>query len=294
MNDYQEAAMIVGKAADTKAKQNALCDKIATWAEDNPYMVYGDYRDELSEEQIEALLEDRQKFDELWWKVEIHASDYVEWSYVHDELIDEFGEELVEVFAEELGEEDPDSLKFDDLPEEAQQAFWEYSWVDCSDLLDTCLRNSSPKIAATVMDPDAPEAVGDGDSTIGPPNGHDLDEEVNEARQKYLADKFGIDGWKAESCYYHETLKVMGTLDLRDVYRNGKPKAVEIGPDSQLIFHTGWNGSGCLGEVKATRPVTLPARFDLDNGRYGIDAVYGFVGSVWRDEIAVAEWEEWQ
>lgn len=271
--------------------KETLLGEIAAFVEANPYTVYGDYRDELSDEQIDLLLEDRQKFDEAWWEVEINASDYAEWGELHGEIIEKFGERIMEEFPDDFAKNDEaDDLEWRDMPQEVVDAFHENSVVDCSDLLKTCLRNSSAYFVAVPLDHDSPDSD---EGRIGPPNG-DLDEEVNEARQKYLADKFGIDGWAAESCYYHESLKVMGKLDLEEVYEKGQPKAITIGPDSSLIFHTGWNGSGCMGDVKATKTVTLPARFQRDCGKYGIQAVYGFVGSVWAEDLEVAEWEPWQ
>lgn len=238
------------------------------------------------------MLESREKFDESWWEVERNASDYAEWGDLKNEMIAEFGERIVAVYPEafDLGIIDIDQIEFNDLPEVVQDAFWSNTVVDCSDLLDTCLRNTRCNIVALVDNPDTTEDPEDG---IGPPNGT-LDDEQNEARVKYLADTFGIDGWAAESCYYHERLKVMGRLNLRDVYDKGRPVEVEISPDSQLIFHTSWNGSGCLGDVKATKTVAMPATFRCDDAdRYGVQEVYGFVGEVWRGELTVTKWEEW-
>ncbi|USM11462.1 hypothetical protein vBCbaSRXM_17 [Citromicrobium phage vB_CbaS-RXM] len=293
MSEYSAAAAIVGQAAATMDARKALLSEIGTWAENNPYTVYGDRNDTLSDEQIDLLLESRQKFDEAWWEVEINASDYADWSDLRSELCDTFGERIIALYPEELSGTDADDLSWDDLPEEVQQAFDESSVVDCSDLLQTCLKHARCYMVATVHDPDAPEGIGDGDDpTIGPPHG-DLEDDQNAARVQYLADKLGIDGWAAESCYWHESLKVMGQLDLREVYEKGKPTAITIDPHDNLIFHTSWNGSGCLGDVSATKTVTMPARFERDGGSYGIQAVYGFVGEVWRHELNVAKWEAW-
>lgn len=277
----------------TKERETLLSD-IETWLEANPYKVYGAYDDQLSKEQVAELLESREKFDESWWEVEVNASDYADWSDHKKEIIEEFGDRILAAYPEffDLGAVafEVEELEFDDLPDEVQETFWSGTVVDCSDLLETCLRNSRCNIVALVDNPDTTEDPEDG---IGPPNGT-LDDELNEARVKYLADTFGIDGWAAESCYYHERLKVMGKLDLEDVYKNGKPVEVEISPDSQLIFHTSYSGSGCLGEVKATKTVTMPATFRCDDAdRYGVQEVYGFVGEVWRNDIKVTKWEEW-
>lgn len=271
--------------------QETLLDEIRAKVEATPYKVYGDYRDELSKEQVALLLEDRQKFDEAWCEVEWNAGDYADWSELHKEIISEFGERIMELYPDDFAVNDElDELEWRDMPDEVVDAFHESTIVDCSDLLETCLRNSSVNFVALPVDPEAPACDEDG---IGPPNG-DLDDEQNDERVKYLAEKFGIDGWAAESCYYHEQLKVMGQLDLAEVYEKGKPKAIQISPDSTLIFHTSWNGSGCMGDVKATKTVSLPAKFRCDDSdRYGVQEVYGFTGSMWRDTLVVTEWEAW-
>lgn len=278
----------------TNSKETLL-DEIRAFTEAHPYQVYGDRNDELSNEQINLLLEDRQKFDEDWWEVEINASDYADWSDLQSQIITEFGERIMAEFPDDFAKNDvADELDWRDMPDAVVDAFHESTVVDCSDLLATCLRHSRAYFIAIPHDANAPEGVNDPDDNgIGPPNG-DLDPEVNEARQTYLAEKFGIDGWAAESCYYHESLKVMGYLDLQEVYEKGKPVAVTISPQDQLLFHTSWNGSGCLGDVTATKTVTLPATFQNDNGKsYGIQSVYGFVDEVWRTPLTVAAWEAW-
>jgi hypothetical protein len=292
MEDIQQAAALMGNAAAVMAKREALLSDISTWAEANPYKVYGDYRDELGPELAGTLLESREKFDEEFWEIERNAADYAEWGDHHKELCEEFEERIREAYPDEFGDDDSE-VEWDALPYEVQTAFEESSCVDCSDFLDTMLRSTRLHIVAVPVDPDAPEAACEEGGIISPPN-FALDAETNEARQAYLAEKFGIDGWAAESCYNHECLKVMGRLDLREVYEKGRPKAVTITPQDNLIFHTSFNGSGCLGDVKATKEVTLAASFVVDDGdRYGIDSVYGFTGEPWSQDITVAEWEPW-
>lgn len=271
--------------------QEALLNEIREVTEAKPYKVYGDYRDELSPEQVATLLESREKFDEEFWEIEINASDYADWSEHHDEIIEKFGARIMAEFPDDFAKNDSlEDLEWRDMPSEVVNAFHESTVVDCSDLLDTMLRNSRVNIVALVINADDP----DNDHEIGPPHG-ELDAEENEKRQRYLEETFGIDGWKAESCYSHERLKVMGRLDLREVYEKGKPVAITISPGDTLIFHTSWNGSGCLGDVKATKTVTMPAAFKVDSlDRYGVQEVYGFVGEMWSGGLEVAEWEPWQ
>lgn len=295
MTDFTKAAKVVADFTALAVVREKLADDIREWTEANPYKVYGDYRDEFDAETVTLLLEDRQAFEEKFCEIEDNAFIYAEWAEHRADLINTFADRIAEAYPELFTDRDADdAVEWEELPDELTEAFEEAKFCDCSDLLETMLRNTQLHIVAIPYDPDAPEGISDPDDAgIGPPNG-DLDEEQNAARVAYLAEKFGIDGWAAESCYYHESLKVMGRLDLRKVYEEGKPTAITIGPDSSLIFHTSWNGSGCMGDVRATKTVTLPARFIVDSGSYGIDAVYGFTGEVWSGDLAVAEWEPWQ
>lgn len=267
--------------------REALLKDIAIWSENNPYQVYGDYRDELSAEQVEMLLEDRQKFDEAWWEVEINASDYADWSDTEKELLDEFRDRIFTLYRDRFDDDmDADEVTWDEVPHEVQEAHEESRYVDCSDLLRTCFRNTRVNIVAIPVKRNGEE--------IAPPN-FECDTDENRRRQRYLKDTFGMDGWKVESCYYHECLKVMGRLDLQEVYEKGKPVAVTIGPSDSLIFHTSWNGSGCLGSVETGTIKTFKAGFRVDDAdRYGVQQVYGFTGEVWRNDLTVAKYEPWQ
>lgn len=281
MSDYTKAAMIVGEAAATRAYRDKLLRDIAAWAEANPPKAYGDRNDTLTSEQVETLLTSREAFDEEWWEVERHCYDYVDWDSVREECLREFRALLADAYGL------PEDFKWRDLPHEVDEALMESVWVDTSDLLDTCLRHASRtvNIVAIPSDPNAPGDDCDEPGAIHLPHGN-LSDEENEARQRYLAETFGIDGWACESMYEHERLKVLGKLDLREVYEKGTPTNITIDPQDSLIFHTSWNGSGCMGSPVASKTVTLPATFEVDeNRRWGVQSVYGFVGEVWRHTL---------
>lgn len=284
MNDFAQAAIIVGHAAAILTKREMLLGAIKSWAENNPYICYGDRNDCLSDEQVTILLEDRQAFDEDWFEnVELNAYVYAHWPYLHDDCIAHFRDRLIEAYP---GEVDEDS-DWSDLPAEVQEAFQNGSCVDTSDLLATCLRHASRtvNIVAIVSDPNSPDDDGDEPGAIRLPHAN-LSDEENEAKQAYLAETFGIDGWACESMYEHERLCIPGRLDLAYVYEHGTPNAVTITPKHYMVFHTHWNGSGAMSTPHSKKTVRLPAKFVVDSSRrWGLDSVYGFTGDVWRHEL---------
>ncbi len=284
MNDILQAAALVGAATALSAKRAVLLDNITAWAESHPYKAYGDRNDSLSPEWVTLLLEDGDKFRERWWdEVESESYHYADWAYLHDECLSDFRERLIECYPDEV-DEDSD---WSDLPDDVHEAFNEGECVDTSDLLQTCLRHASRtvNIVAIVSDPNSPDDDGDEPGAIRLPH-CDLSDEENEAKQRYLVETFGIDGWAQESMYYHERLCIPGRLDLEHVYEHGVPETVTITPEHYMVFHTAWNGSGAMGTPHSAKTVTLPAKFIADEGRkWGLDSVYGFTGTVWRPEL---------
>lgn len=284
MSDMIEAAAIVGEAVALQAKRDTLLNDIATWAENNPYVAYGDRNDTLSAEQVTTLLSDPDKFLEQWWdEVDHNCYLYGDWSYLHDECLDHFRDRLIECYPDMV---DEDST-WRDLPDEVHDSFQEGENVDTSDMLDTCLRHASRtvNIVAIVSDPNSPDDDADEPGAIRLPHVH-LSDEENEKRQRYLEETFGIDGWACESMYEHERLCIPGRLDLKHVYEHGVPETVTITPEHYMVFHTAWNGSGAMDTPHSKKTVTLPARFIVDEARkWGLDSVYGFTGEVWRHEL---------
>jgi len=57
------------------------------------------------------------------------------------------------------------------------------------------------------------------------------------------------------------------------------------------VTHNSYNGAGGLGDVviRGQHDVACSLRFD-ESHRYGAQAVFGFVESCWRDELALI-WE---
>lgn len=273
--------------ASTDSREKLLAD-ISAWLLENPYEPYVHYDDCFSSEQVAKLLESREAFDESIDEWRMGFFDYPEnWQYIESEMLDEFRDRIFALYRDDLPADldDADDLDMDNIPADVESCYQENRTYDDADALDQMFRNTRVNIVALVEKRNGEE--------VGPPHG-DLDTDENRKRLRYLKDTFGMDGWALESCYYHERLKVMGRLDLAEVYAKGKPVAITFGPESNLIFHTSWNGSGCLGDVTTQKTVTMNAEFRCDDAdRYGVQQVYAFVGEMWRDTLQVAKWEPW-
>lgn len=258
-------------------------DKAAAWLEENGYTVYADYRDELPEDAVEALLAGNEEaFGDAISEVESHFWDYTDWDYHKSQLLSALG------LSEEDVEED----------EEFEEVFEEGRWLDMSDWIDSAARNTRVHITAT---PYTGEPLKPGQRIFEEdqderlflfPHGN-LTNEENDRRCKKLADVLGVTPDGDSNMYEFDELKVLGTLDLRDVIKNGMPTHITIGPETrnEMLAHNAVNGSGGCGSIHPTKEATLPAMFEVDQPRYGVDAVYGFVGEVWAKELP-AVWKE--
>jgi hypothetical protein len=255
----------------------ATLDKAATWLEENGYEVYADYRDELPTEGIADLLKGNdEKFNDSISEVESNYYPYIEWDSHRDALLAHLG----------LTSEDVEG------DEEFQQVFEEGCWLDMSGWIKTAARNTRLHITAT---PYTGEPLKPGERIFEEdqderlflfPHSYCSDEE-NERRRVKLMDVLGITPDDDSNMYEFDELKVLGTLSIADILEHGAPTHITIGPDTdnEMLAHNSVNGSGGMGSIKPTKEATLPAMFEVDEPRYGVDAVYGFVGEVWSREL---------
>jgi len=250
---------------------NEMREKVKDYCKANPVEFYGDRNDELSPELIETLLTDPDKFGEVSSECEFSLQDYW-YSECYFEYVNTFMKEI------DLDpEETPDNIK-DGIRELIQ----DYVEFDYSDYWRVCCHNSNPHIVLEPINPDTGEG-------FYPPM-YSLDFKENMDRARALMKHFGIRNYRRiENMYEHETLKVCGTVDLYEIFKTGEtPKQWVIYSTDNLIFHTSWNGSGCLGNIKMRKDkssaITCNVSFD-NNKKYGVDAVYGFTGQWWRNEL---------
>jgi hypothetical protein len=259
-------------------------ERVEQWLEENGYEAYADYRDEIPMEAARAAVKgDMEKFDEAIYEIESHFRDYIEYEFHMDNCIRDLK------LAPEVKED-----------EEFVDAFHEGTWIDMGDWIKTAARNTRLHITAT---PYTGEPLKEGQRLFEEdqderlflfPHEYCSDEE-NERRRQKLADVLGITPDGDSNMYEFDELKVLGTLSLGDVIEQGGPPThITISPDmpNEMLAHNSVNGSGGMGELKATKTATLPAMFEVDNdNRYGVDAVYGFVGEVWAKELPASRLE---
>ncbi|MEO1748683.1 MAG: hypothetical protein AAFR27_08725, partial [Pseudomonadota bacterium] len=112
-------------------------DRLEAWAENNPYRVYADYQDSISDDQAQMILHGEfDEFAESIWEWESNCRTYCHW--------DEWRAE----FATQAGYE-----SWDDMPEWLQEFADERRNVDCSDLIEGAIRNWSGNVIAWLKKP---------------------------------------------------------------------------------------------------------------------------------------------
>lgn len=244
-------------------------DRMSKWIEENPYEVYGDNRDRISDKQAAMILSgDFDGFMDSWWEVEINCSDNADWSDWEKEFVREFYPNL-------------DDVSFRDLPQAIQEHAMQERQVDCSDLLETSVSNWNGHVCARLK-----KRNGD---YIEFPN-WETDAGENKRYQDYLKRMCGIDGWKAEATYPGTYLTVLGYIDLWEVMQMRKvPTKVKVSKDCFTIGHEPCQGSGTCGiDQYQGKPRYMDALIFVDGSRgYGVDDIFGLTGKCWSNEIEV-------
>lgn len=241
-------------------------ERLAAWIERNPYKVYADYRDTISDEQAQMLLAGEfQEFDESMWEWEVNCDDYAEWHEWESE------------FAQQAGYDEWESM-----PEWLQDFASESRFVDCSDMIRGAIRNYSGNVIAWLQ-------KRNGDYIEFPFPYNDASE--NKRLRRYLKEACGIAG-DSEAYYEGTRLTALGTVDLWEVYRKQKrPTHIVMCSNTKTIGHEPWQGSGTMANDayagKSGR--VFPAKFFIDgkNPGYGVDSIFGLSGHMWRDELDV-------
>jgi len=238
--------------------------RLNAWIEANPYRIYADYRDCISDEQAAMLIAGEfESFYESMWEWEINASDYIDWSDWETE------------FAKTARYEE-----WDDMPEWLQNHAIESRIVDCSDLIETAINNWSGHVTAMPLKRNGEPIEFQGAW------GQWWDKRAAE----YLKRHCGIDPRASEPTYSGTYLKAIGTLDLFAIYKARKrPTHVLLSPQQTTIGHESLNGSGTMGDDQYNgKPRYMPARFAVDSlNSYGVDSVFGLTGSMWSDVMTV-------
>lgn len=237
-------------------------DRLTAWIEANPYRLYADYRDTITDEQAQMLLDgDFESFDESMCEWEFDCSRYIEWADWESD------------FAEQAGYDE-----WDDMPEWLQDYASESRFIDASDLIEGAIRNYSGNIAATLY-----KRNGEPIELLGA-----WGQPWDKVQADYLRRHCGIDPRKSEPTYAGTYLKAIGQIDLLAIYRSQrKPRQIHMSPRQTTIGHESLNGSGSCGDDQYKGKARwMDATFRVDSlDRWGIDAVFGLSGHMWGTEM---------
>ena len=241
-------------------------NKIAEYMMKKPIEVYGDYRDELPDCMAQALLDgDLDSFEDSLMDIEMGYS---------DNLLEYFSC----YFDEMMNDLELESIEDDDI-----DTIYESYSFDMTDLLDTMFKHANQGITVTPV-----KKTGE---PIDFPH-YSYDGKDNRQINAYLKTVHGWDGWKAETTYTSDILKICGSVDFKELYeklcKGYKPTHINI-KSGNLVTHDSWQGSGGCGDLpesKTKRPYYKIDRIKLDDSdSYGVQAVFGFVSSWWGNEL---------
>lgn len=270
------------------------CDKIISYIENNGIEIYVDYRDELSEEDVEKILEG--KADEVRWEIEENCFHDEVPDYYWDDLCEEVGitEEQLELY-KQSDEMFWPSYYLDDhgwnqligntnvnivgIVWHAEWNFnnWAYSGpVHYSDVKDSLrILNINPK--------EFYEKLRGGSMTSGPGK---LKGWFPDMPQRKAA--VDVNELYDNMCSLYDGVLHFCFGDLADIMdvvsSNSKDLIVKKG--TNVVFYDRGNGAG-ITEVELQEDVTI-RRKDIEfrndtNNRYGVQACYGFSQSYWNE-----------
>jgi len=245
-------------------------ERLSAWIEANPYKIYADYRDTISDEQAQMLVSGEfQEFDESMWEWEINTTDFIDWAEWESE------------FAQEAGYDE-----FDSMPQLLQDMAQEYRFTDCAHLIDGAIRNWSGHVIAWPI-------KRNGDYIEFPaPFYHD--KETLRRLSDYMRKSCCMAPSDCQASYPDTRLTVLGTLDLLAIYKAQKaPKFITIDKHDYTLGHEPWNGAGegyYDSYFRSDKPRKYRAKFYIDgkNPGYGVDSIFGLTGSCWGNELNAA------
>jgi hypothetical protein len=286
---------------EVHVRVQSIEDKIADYVENNPIEVYVDYRDELSDKQIELILAG--KVDEARNDVEEKCNMYddsVDADYYWDEVAEKVGCDRKDVDAWRISVDGfwP-SYNLDDhgwrqllhntnVKVEAvlwDVAFnmnnWAYGYpVSYSDVKDTLkLFGINPL--------DFKKNVSGGSMTAGEGKlkGYfpDMPDRVPKIELKELFDNM---------CALYDGVVVFCLGDLENIAEvlSSDSKNITFKKETNAVIHEFSGGAG-ITEVSLTEDLVIP-RKNIDfrvSGKYGVQDCYGFIGSYWKQGVIQKE-----
>ena len=270
-----------------------IAEKLSKYVEDNPQEIYIDYRDELSNEQVNEILEG--KADEVRDQIEEDAYGWDnDYSYYWEQCTEDTGisKEEIDKWLEEDGF----------YP---SQVLTDSGWRQL-------IGNTSVYITATVWDA---EWNFNNWAYGGPVNYSDVKESlkilgVNPLDFKNLRSGGSMSGGDRLKGWFPDMPNREAKVNVKDLWDNmivlydgvlnfclgdleevmdviaGDSKNLTFKKGTNVVMYDFGNGAG-ITEVELTEDVTIPRKkveFRNDNdSKYGIQACYGFMHGYWRE-----------
>ena len=267
---------------------------IAKHIEDNPIEIYVDYRDELGEKQIDAILEG--KAEEVQDEITMNAGDYEDYSYYWDTLCEELDitREQLDLWLESDESFYPEHYLSDsgwnqllsnttvNIVGIMWQCEWNfYNWaysgpVHYSDVKETLkVLGINPK--------DFHDKLRGGSMTSGPGK---LKGWFPDMPQRKAA--VNIDELYDNMCALYDGVLHFCFGDLGDIVdvMSSDSKQLTIKKGTNVVMYDRNNGAG-ITEVELQEDVVI-SRKDIEfrndtNNKYGVQACYGFTQSYWNE-----------
>lgn len=243
---------------------SSLENRMVAWLEKNPYKFYPYQGDQLSQHQVELLIDGNfDDFHDNWFSYTDTLYQYAIW------------DDIEAAFAEEFKFRSAKS----EWPEDKSELFDLFKQIDCSVLLEHNLKSTTAYVAVKPKKQSG--------NYIKFPHS-DLSSKDNAYLNRYNKTYLGIENsWDAETCYCYDSLTIIGKVDLHAWYKRGrKPDFFKFSPDDFVLTHNYFNGSGGLGDVviTKTRKMRYDARLD-DADAYGVQQVFGFTDDCWKNQL---------
>lgn len=252
---------------------------IAQWCANNPYLLYADRSDQLSDALTAQLLAatSSEQFNEWMnaWHEDVCEFDILrrDSPHFHDLLVDTGHKGLLQensfVAAHQL--------------DQLFELYVENYELDSSPMLQELVRRHV-NVAAELLDE----------------HGNPLrvlfdDEDVDS--DGFAAIKAVLPGISRSDLngggFYHGcTLKALGIMSLFELYQQRRaPEKIQLPSRTLIVAHCDTSGAGFeVGEFTLTQPVRCRLIHD-EAERYGVQATFGFSGYVWRNSELKPVWE---
>ena len=262
--------------------------------------MYADYRDELSDKDIEKICDSddrRQTFYELLWE----AYSSAEWEYIK-EIKEGFMAWVQKQRTDANNVEEIESW-FDDEIYELINIHPDYNHFENQEVNTILVLDSGDANYDFSLNPNyytnyGKDELDDKASIVWlvKQQGHTKDELVKAINEEDSDNAFIKS--VVDECYNTSgsmnAVVFLGKCTIGDLIRYDKNDSVLVKKNAVCGLVDLWAGGGSILDIALEKDVNVPASnvwyFGIDGGNngYGVDSIYGLVGSVWKDVFVIA------